>query len=213
LGPTDRVALRLAGGQSLRLDVATRLRLDSGSAITLECGAVYLDSRGGRENAVVRTALGEVREIGTQFEVRLAETVLSVRVREGSVLVKGVEEQIRIQSGTVGTFTPTLAPVLRPLSAWAEDWQWAQAIAPLLDIEGRSAAEFLAWVARESGVEVLYADAASERLAQEAILHGRLLGATPIATLDAVLPGCALRAAHSEGRLVISTVALAPVES
>ena len=207
-GATDRLALRLAGGQSLRLDVTSRVRLDSGAAVTLERGAVYVDSSAGGDSVAVRTAFGEARDIGTQFEARLAGDALTVGVREGVVLVSGAGERLMVESGDAVTVAPGRAPERRPIAAWGQEWEWTQAVAPLLDIEGRTAREFLAWVARESGIEVSYADARAERAAREAVLHGRLVGPTPLESLAVVLPGCGLRSARSDGRIVISAGAV-----
>ena len=81
------VALRLAGTQSVRLHAGSRLRLVDGSVLDLLEGAVYVDSALKGQALQIRTPLGNVREIGTQFEVRLDDDLaaLRVRVREGQV--------------------------------------------------------------------------------------------------------------------------------
>src|SRR5712691_3592529 len=86
-GPDGRAALRLNGGPSVRLDSATDLRLISACVLDLRHGAVYVDtvSRSSESEAArgsgssdaagvtslieIRTALGLVRDVGTQFEV------------------------------------------------------------------------------------------------------------------------------------------------
>ena len=208
-GTGDRLALRLAGGQSLRLDVGSRARLDSAASVTLERGAAYVDSVGGAGIAVT-TALGEAREIGTQFEARLAAGALIIGVREGAVILTTAGERLTVAAGTALTVAPGSAPERRPLAAWADEWQWTQAVAPRLDIEGRTASEYLAWAAREGGIEVSYADAGVERAAATAVLHGELLGATPLESLAVVLPGCGLRFTGSDGRIVVSASTAPP---
>jgi ferric-dicitrate binding protein FerR (iron transport regulator) len=201
---TARLALRLAGGQSLRLDAASRVQLDAPGSITLAAGAVYLDSAAGGDGVVVRTVLGDARDIGTQFEVRLAADSLTVKVREGAVLVGGAGDRLTVEAGTAVTLAPGRAPERHELASWAAEWEWTQAVAAPLDIEGRRASEFVAWAARESGFRVSYADARAERRAREAVLHGTLLGPTPLDSLSAVLPGCGLRFTRSEGQIVVS---------
>ena len=69
------VAVRLSAGQSVRIDAGTRVRLVSGSTLELERGAVYIDTAEAQMAAVeISTPHGSVRDIGTQFEVRLGET-------------------------------------------------------------------------------------------------------------------------------------------
>ena len=83
-----RISVRLVSGVSLRMDVETRLSLDSPSAVRLDRGAVYVDTGAGHEGGralEIRTELGVARDVGTQFEVRLRDQGLLVRVREGMV--------------------------------------------------------------------------------------------------------------------------------
>ncbi|PYT18437.1 MAG: hypothetical protein DMF51_00040 [Acidobacteria bacterium] len=72
-GAGGRAALALPGGHSVRLDSETRVRLLSGPALQLDRGALYVDSGPGRPRPTaveIRTEMGLVRDVGTQFEVR-----------------------------------------------------------------------------------------------------------------------------------------------
>ena len=78
-----RAAFVLTGGVSVRLDQDTAIVLDGHSEVTLERGAAYVDSGGEPSAAVsealeIKTPFGSVRHVGTQFEVRLQESLLRV---------------------------------------------------------------------------------------------------------------------------------------
>ena len=83
----SRVGLRLSGGVSVRLDHGSRARLLSATAIELGAGALYVDSGPESPDLEVHTSFGVVRDIGTQFEIRLDAASLRVRVRSGVVEV------------------------------------------------------------------------------------------------------------------------------
>ncbi len=200
------IALRLAGGESVRLDAGTRLRLVSGERLALETGAVYVDSGpAGRGSLEVGTALGTVREIGTQFEVRIeGEEELRVRVREGAVsLIRGAGadpvaagEELRLRrDGSLSRGTVELqGPV----------WGWVLAAAPGLDVDGLMLSEYLGWVSRETGWRLRYEDEALAGLANGIRLRGNLEGMTPDESVSVVLPGSGLGYRAEGGTLLIT---------
>lgn len=220
-GPTDRVAIRLAGGSSLRLDTGTRVRLVSEKILELQSGGLYVDSESWNEPApnrlaaageadespgvIVRTPLGEVHELGTQFEVRLQNEKLRVRVREGLVHLEEGRETHRAEAGAEleldsdGHLSRRTVPVFGP------EWAWVLQIAPPFHLEGRSLETFLGWVTRETGWQARYVDPESERSAPEIVLHGSVRGLRPDQALDAVLPTCGMRHRIEKGTLIVGT--------
>ena len=60
----------------------------------------------------------------------------------------------------------------------------------MLDLQGRTAREFLDWVARERGWTLVFADAEVARSAEEIVLGGTVEALTLDQALDAVLPTC-----------------------
>ena len=202
-----RAALRLTGGQSLRLDDDTVVRFDSERSISLDSGAVYISSADGSGLGVeVRTALGTATEIGTQFEVRLEHDTLDIKVREGLVsLTRGVDEY-QITHGIRFSVDGEGAVTTASITPWDTAWAWTQEIAPAFAIEGRSALAYLDWVSAETGLSVRFADAAVEKAAAATLLHGSIEGLTPIETPSAVLPTCGLTAGEDEGVLLVRTI-------
>jgi hypothetical protein len=193
-GATGRAALRLNGGASLRFDVSTRARLDSVTSLVLSRGAVYVDTGAlhARSLLEVKTAFGVARDVGTQFELRLSEHALRLRVREGrvdldcagAVHAAGAGEELRLADGRAlerGVFP-----------AQGQDWSWTQAIAPAFAIEGRPLRAFLDWYARETRYLVDTSKVPVSVLGEAMLIHGTVEGLTPDEALRAVLPTCGL---------------------
>jgi ferric-dicitrate binding protein FerR (iron transport regulator) len=173
-----RVALTLGDTLSLRVDRRTRLRFDAPDRVTLLDGSLYVDSGG--INAVpeltVATPAGEVRHVGTQFQVSVAGEGTHVRVREGRVIVTSGVRRFDIAAGdalAIGGGQPQLQ---RGLPSHGVEWEWATAIAPSFAIENRPLAEFLAWLAREHGWQLRYADDSLQQRTHDIRLHGALDG-------------------------------------
>lgn len=180
--------LSLGEGASLRLAGATEIRLDGERHLTLRDGMLYLDNRASLGTGFrIGTPLGTVRDVGTQFEVRVADGMLRLRVREGRVevdragrrLTGGAGEQLEID--VLGGVTRSAIAATDPA------WRWAESMAPAPDIDGRPAAELLAWVARETGRRLRYQSVVVEQRAATVILHGNIRHLAPLAALDAML--------------------------
>lgn len=189
------LAVRLAGGESLRLDRDSAVRLAAPRRFELERGAVYVDSGAAGSGALeILTPLGAVRDVGTQFEVRIVDETpgLTVRVREGRVSWRDRRDSIEVAAGEQLTVGEDGGAERTPLAAWDAVWSWAAAAGPALDIEGRSLAEYLDWVERETGLTVTWADGDLRDLARAVVLHGDIEGLTPVESLLAILPGSSL---------------------
>lgn len=192
-----RLALRMAAGQ-LRLDAGTRLRLKSADRVLLERGAVYFDSGAGERRMTgaieVATAYGTIRDIGTQFDVRLAAsgTALTVRVREGAVALESGAQVRSANRGEALEVSTDGSIALTRVAVDDESWAWAQAAAPPFEIEGATLAEFLEWASREAGWEVRYADQALAESARSIHVSGTIEGLTAAEAVSVVLPGSAL---------------------
>jgi len=205
--PGHRAALRLTGGQSLRIDDSTTVRLDSERSISLDSGAVYISSADVSGPGVeVRTAFGTATEIGTQFVVRLEGDTLEVAVREGLVALVGGEDEYRITHGIRLSMDGRGEVATAPIAAYDPAWAWTQEIAPPFAIEGRTALAYLDWVSAETGLSVRFADAAVEMTAATTLLHGTIGGLTPAESPVAVLPTCGLTAEEEPGVLVVGAI-------
>jgi ferric-dicitrate binding protein FerR (iron transport regulator) len=200
-------ALRLRGTQSVRLDTDTRVRLISDSSFELERGAVYIDTQGAAPGAGIEisTAFGVVRDIGTQFLVRLGEgdAELTVRVREGEVRFEGRSAGAAARAGQELTlYGDSNAVEVGAVEPYGDAWRWIEVVTPTMDIEGASLSDYLDWVSRETGRELRYADGALARSARTIILSGSIENLTPEESL-AILPGSGLGSRVENGLLLI----------
>lgn len=194
-----RAAIELGSGLAVRIDSGSRVRLVASHVLALEEGALYLESRGG--NAEVRTPLGVVRDVGTRFEVRHGDGTSRVRVRDGAVSVdargggahrvdRGGELIVSKGGARAGTIDPAAA-----------SWNWILDVSAPFPIDGTSVETFLAWVERETGLEVVYADPQARRTAREAVLHGDLGAMRADEAPAVILPSAGLEAAIEGGAL------------
>jgi hypothetical protein len=199
---TGRAALRLAGGTSVRLDTGSRARLVSPTVIELSRGAVYLDTRGDSQGFEVRTPLGTAYDIGTQFEVRLRDSSLRLRVRTGVVELRRGNQSIPARPGT--ELTVAAGEVLRAtIPAYGPEWEWTASLAPVFEIEGRPLAAFLEHLSREHGWTLRYADSALARDATGIILHGSVTGLQPQEALAVALATSGLAHRFQDEELVV----------
>ena len=172
-------ALRFPDGKSVRLDRETRLRAHGATDLELMQGAVYIDNQPQTPDSsplpsvVIRTPLGSATDIGTQFEVRLAESsasqaALVVRVREGTVRVHSASNgpdlsgAIEAKAGQAVTLSGSGHHQIEAVATFGETWDWVLELAPLRggDSSGNppSLHEVLSWATREAGWHLEYGD-------------------------------------------------------
>ena len=178
-------------GATLRLGEDTRLRLDSAQRATLERGAMYFDGQGA--SVVIHTPLGDIRDLGTQFEVRLREETLRVRVREGRVDLRGAVAE-------AGTELIADRTSLRkvPIAVSGAEWHWIEEAAPPLLLEGLTLREALTRIAREKGVRLEL-----RGVDGDVRLHGSV-AFTPEEALDAATAATALSYRIEHDTLIVS---------
>jgi ferric-dicitrate binding protein FerR (iron transport regulator) len=184
-----RAALALAGGVSLRMAAGTEVTLDAPARLSVSGGTVYVDSGAipGAARLEIVTPAGTARDIGTQFELQVAGTALRLRVREGTV---SIDRGGQLLTGVAGEqiAIDVLCSVVRDgIAPDADAWQWAESVVPTPDMDGRSASELIAWVARETGRRLHYATPQVEQRAAQVILHGNIRNLSPLEALDAML--------------------------
>ncbi|MDX1481373.1 MAG: FecR family protein [Woeseiaceae bacterium] len=171
-GDGAALGLVMTNGGSLRIDENTRVEFRNSETVYLQRGRLYFDSAGGETTLVIETDHGSVTHLGTRYMAASGDDALIVSVREGRVRVDGRYYDETAGAGVQLAFRGSARPVSVNLPAWGGAWSWAEAMAPGIDLSGRSADEFLQWVARETGFAIEYADADAERVAKEAMLRG-----------------------------------------
>jgi FecR protein len=196
-------AVRLTGGASVRLDRRSRVRFVSDAILALANGAVYVDSGPDAPKIEIRSDLGTVHDVGTQFEVRRDVSALRVRVRSGVVEVRRAAGITAGRSGTELT-VDARGVVSRPFRPYGPEWAWVAAIAPPFDGEGRTLDEFVRHLCREQGWTLSYSDSRLARDAAGMILRGSTKGLDPLDALEAVLAATELTHRLDDGELRIA---------
>ncbi len=180
-GPDSRIALRMAGGQSLRIDTSSRLLVHSSNHVSLRAGGTYIDTDTASNSLpiMVSTPFGVARDVGTQFQVRLATSVMMVGVRDGLVEVAQTGRQsISVNKDRFMELDIYGKKSERILSADDPSWGWIETVAPEFDIQGASLQQYLMWYAREKGVRLMWVDDESESNAEGVELSGSIAGMT-----------------------------------
>jgi len=208
-GAGARVALLAPTGYSVRLDAGTILRVTSERRFTLECGAVFVQSARADRSAVdpieIETPFGTIAPRGTQFEARLAEGLLRVRVREGIVAVRARGGERAAEAGRV-LFVDRAGRIDdRADDTGRAGWMWAESVAPMMDIEGRTLGEFLEWLGRERGARVRFATPALATTAPTIRLHGSIAGMSLDQATDSVFLISGLSHRWDRGDLVVGS--------
>jgi len=187
------------GNAILRLDGGTRVRIASATELTLDRGAVYVDSN--ESKVFVRTPIGNVRDIGTQFEVRLTTDRMRVRVREGRV---DLQHGGTTRSATAGTELDADAQggvTEHSIARNGAEWEWVLRAAPPIHLDGRTLSEVVASVTRDEGLKPVWFDQTAQNAATMR-LHGDV-PMTPEEALDTALVASGLTARTDGDRLII----------
>jgi len=173
-GPDGSLGLGWGRGGSLRIDRDTRIEFIDRDTVFLHRGRVYFDSRAGTGSSrlAMDTELGSVAHLGTQYMASVDMQELVVSVREGRVHVDGRYHARTAEAGKQVRLRGTARPVVVDLPSHGEPWSWTEALSPGIDLDNRSAYEFLEWVGRETGHKVVFESADAERLATHTLLVG-----------------------------------------
>jgi len=199
------LAMQDSIGRSIRLAEGSRLRYVSGNASVLEDGLLYADAGRGNEPVLtIETAYGRVRDLGTQFEVKVGGGSIRIRVREGSVSLDSAGATHEVAAGNQLAWTGQGEAEYEAIPIFGASWRWAEEIAPLRDLRGRTAREFLDWISRERGWSLEFESPEVAKAAGEITLGGSITGLSLDESLDAVLPTCGMRYQLHEGVLKVS---------
>ncbi len=189
--PQAAAALIVPGTGSIRLQPATLLAVQGRARLRLETGTVYVDADASApgQGVQIETPFGVARDIGTVFELAADANGLRLRVRDGRVELG--------QQGGATVFDAAAGEELRlgndgsirrgSIDVTGAEWHWAEQLAKPFNPEGRRLAEFLRWVARETGRQLRFRSARDETLANSAVLHGATRNLAPMEALDLML--------------------------
>jgi hypothetical protein len=199
-----RAVVALPGDVSLRVDGDTRLVLSAADRIVIERGTLYVDSGARRRPGAavhIATPVGEVWDVGTQFEVHAEAASLRIRVREGAVQFEGGDRSLQSGAGEELTIPARGEAVRARISPTDAAWTWVSDLAAL-ESGDYPAATLLQWVSRETGRELRFDDAATEARAHTLVVHGAE-GLSPLETLDVIVATTDLSCEVAESTIVV----------
>ncbi|MGI9272571.1 MAG: FecR family protein [Woeseiaceae bacterium] len=210
------IGLEWENGGSLRIASGTRVEFVASDEIYLRSGKVYFDSipsdliaavSAGSKEAHLRilTDQGVVTHFGTQYMTESSDGQLIVSVREGEVLIDGNYHDERALQGQQLRITGSARASFANIPSHGEFWSWIEDVAPVVDTDGRSVDEFLTWVSRETGLEVVYEDPATEQAASEIVLTGSA-NVKPREALDLWLSAQDLNWYIDGGTIIVSSI-------
>lgn len=212
-GEESGIAFAWAEGGSLRFDANTTVEFRDDDSVYLHSGRVYFDSTpseliSGIDVAdigsfKIETKYGVVSHVGTQFMTQLESDELRVSVREGRVAVVGTYYPGTALRGQQLKFSGRQRPVVLDILEYGDAWDWIGRTSPTIDVDGKSAHEFLDWIGRELGRNIEYSDETMEQLARKAILKGRVVDEPAIA-LRQRMATAAFEWRYEEGTIYVS---------
>jgi hypothetical protein len=202
------VLVELKGGGTLRIANGTRFEAISADGVALHEGEIYVDLPPALPRTsifIVRTALGLVEHVGTQFDVATVDQDVRIRIREGIVRLRRGSETETAASGTE-LLVPKAGPTSqRTIPTHGPQWSWIEALEPDYAIEDRKLMDFLLWTARETGRRLSFGDDRARDVAERTHLHGSIHGMPPATALEMVLTTTSLRYEFEEDLIRVSS--------
>ncbi len=207
-GTPQRLALRLSGGASFRIDSHSNLIFSGEHEVELLEGGVYMDTgseTGASDPMTIITELGVVRHVGTQYEVRLVDydNAVRVRVREGTVSFRSESGTFPIAAGEQFELADEGAPKRDSIPTHGPDWDWVSAVAPSIEIDDLPIRAYLEWLSRETGRSLIFENEEVERYASEHSLTLPIEGLSPMESLEAARLGSDLIFEAQNGSILV----------
>lgn len=199
--------LALENGGNLRIAAGARFEVVGKDTVQLGVGELYVDIPPGIDTPaafVVTTPAGEFQHVGTQFALAVANGETRLRVREGVVHWVTAEGRSAVEAGSEVHITRDGKASRRAIAASDKSWDWTSVTTPDFEVDNRPLEEFLAWVARESGRQLVLADEATRMQVATIRMHGSVKGLTPMQALSAVMAATSLRFELPEGKIRVS---------
>jgi ferric-dicitrate binding protein FerR (iron transport regulator) len=141
--------------------------------------------------------------VGTQFEASVVGVGLRIRVREGRVTFSDSSRELVADAGEQVEIGPGSDPERTRIATDDPAWQWTEDLAMLEAADTYRLPDVLTWVARETGRELRFADAATRARVQTIMLYD-LDGLTPRQTLDVLGSTTAFEYRNSDGSLLVT---------
>lgn len=205
--------LALAGGGNLRMAAGSTMEVLRTDTVRLDAGEMYVDIPPGTHTAAafnVTTPAGEFRHAGTQFALAVSNGETRLRVREGVVHWLAANGESAVRAGNEVRISRDGKVSHGAIAPSDKAWNWTSATTPNFEVENRPLQEFLEWVARESGRELVLADEATRKQVATIRMHGSVSGLAPMQALSAVMAATSLRYELPDGKIRVSSAGDSP---
>jgi len=189
-GRNEGLAIAMADGVSLRVGPESSVRIDSVDEVRLLSGGVYADS-GDRvyrmRHIAIVTPQGTATDVGTQFSVRYLGDATRVAVREGRVDFNADDAVHVAVAGNQLLVGENGDAQMSQIDAFDPAWHWTEDLAPRFDANDKSLLDFLKWVSRETGKELVFSSSEVRMAAMSTRLFGPVSDFAPAEAVEAVL--------------------------
>lgn len=205
--------LELQGGGNLRMAAGARIEVIGRNAVRVNAGELYVDIPPGTHADaafVAKTPAGEFRHLGTQFALAVANGETRLRVREGLVSWLAPGGPSTVEAGNELHIDRNGKATRRALAPSDPAWNWTSKTTPDFEVDNRLLQDFLAWVARESGRELVLVDEITREQVATIRMHGSVKGLAPMQALSAVMAATPLRYDLPEGKIRVSFAGESP---
>jgi len=195
-------------GSTIRIDQNTELKLRSPTEIELVTGQIYVDIPNFPDHTQanaelqIETRFGLISHTGTQFMVSSDAATVQVKVREGSVSVDNNKQVFVTTAGQQATLDGSDQISHKAVITYGPGWQWAENLAPAFLLEGHSLMDFLTWIHKETGKDILFKTAAARSIAINTIMHGSV-DDDPLKALGLVLQTNELSWYEQDGKIYL----------
>ena len=197
------VALELTSGSLVFVDSQTSMRLDSGDRLLLEYGRIFVNAGEQAEPVVVSTPMGDVTDIGTEFEVTTSPGSLGVRVREGMVQVTAGSEKAILEQGLAASLEQGGLILIQHDSPEGESWNWLSRFTDSPPANP-SVSALLDWYAVRNGLVIVYSSPQLQADARRVRVSGDLADLPREQLLEIALSATTFRSIRRGDRLVVS---------
>jgi ferric-dicitrate binding protein FerR (iron transport regulator) len=198
-----------ADGSEMTLARNTRLSLGSVHEVRLWSGRVHVKTYGADHpsDLVVITDRGSIEHLGTQFLVDCEAGSLLVAVRDGRVAMHYAPDlALELRAGQAARVDPQGELERWSLAAFDDIWDWADALATPMAIDGQSLYSVLNRIAERSGLTLRFSTPQAESQARALALHGAPLQLQPRYALSAVLATTTLSGTADGREILVSAL-------
>ena len=205
-GAASVAVLRGHEGAAIRIGRNSRLHWSRRDTLSLLQGEIYVDTQNAHASDAVltiETAFGSVYHVGTQYRVSVIDRVLQIAVRSGAVELITHAGGTRAESGELLVINSAGTIAREPAPTHDGPWGWIDALAPPVDVDGRSVYAVLSEIAYQHGLVLDFTSAAAKAAASKITLHGPALTLPAAAAVTAVLATTTLHARIDAGRLYV----------